>query len=134
MLEKIREIVNSPEVRESWTHTTGGKEPNVNNFERLISIVGGILIAYTAIRRFPLSTIFAVSGGYLLYRGLSGHCPVYETIDFQGAQSQSPTFGSIDQNRASSAQQDPQTTIEPKDKLDEAVWETFPASDPPSSW
>lgn len=54
---------------------------NVSTLERGISAVGGALLTtYGLTRRSPQGITAAVVGGTLLYRGLSGHCPVYASI------------------------------------------------------
>jgi uncharacterized membrane protein len=55
---------------------------NVGDTERTISAVaGGFLLLY-GLSRLSLSTIVAaVTGGALLYRGLTGHCSAYQALD-----------------------------------------------------
>lgn len=52
---------------------------NVGNVERVVSIVAGTALALFGLRRFSLTRLgMAFVGGNLVYRGLTGHCGVYE--------------------------------------------------------
>lgn len=63
---------------------TGSDHINVGQNERLISMAGGLLLAYLGlrnIRSFSTPNILSlVAGGLLLYRGATGHCPVNSAI------------------------------------------------------
>jgi uncharacterized membrane protein len=51
---------------------------NVGPNERLLSLAGGGLLAWLGMREGGLGgAAVAVAGGALVYRGLTGHCPVY---------------------------------------------------------
>lgn len=51
---------------------------NVGNAERLLSVAGGGLLAWLAVKQGGLlGSGLALLGGGLLYRGVSGHCPMY---------------------------------------------------------
>lgn len=53
-------------------------ETNVSKNERLISGVGGGLLALSGLRRGgPLGLLLAAAGGYLVFRAASGHDPAY---------------------------------------------------------
>src|SRR5262245_53920533 len=53
---------------------------NVGDTERWLSILGGGLLALYLLRR-SLGTIVLLGGaGALLYRGLTGHCALYQTM------------------------------------------------------
>jgi len=59
---------------------------NVHKIERLVSIVGGAaLILYGAKRGGLSGAMMAVAGGGLGLRGLSGHCPAYQTLGLSTA-------------------------------------------------
>jgi len=59
---------------------------NVSTIERGISTLGGALLAtYGLSRRSPQGLTAAVVGGTLLYRGISGHCPVYASLGMSSA-------------------------------------------------
>jgi hypothetical protein len=55
---------------------------NVGDTERTISTLAGGFVLLYGLTRLPLSTVVAaVAGGALLYRGLTGHCSVYQALD-----------------------------------------------------
>jgi uncharacterized membrane protein len=55
---------------------------NVGNAERAASTVGGAALALYGLSRFSLGGLaLAAIGGMLAYRGLSGHCDVYQALD-----------------------------------------------------
>ena len=56
-------------------------DTNVSETERWLSLVGGSsLIAYGLVRRDTPGFGLAALGGSLLWRGATGHCPMYQTI------------------------------------------------------
>ena len=135
MLEKMRAKLNRPEVRTAWQRLTRTDRVNVNESERFLSIVGGTGLAlYGLFRLSPGQLSLLLAGGYLLYRGLTGHCPAYELF---GASTASRTEQL--QFRAGDKQvyqpnegQLPTFSTAPHDAVDESNLESFPASDPPS--
>ncbi len=66
---------------------------NVSSFERGLSLGFGVLLIYIGIHKFrksPLRSIFrTAAGSYLIFRGASGHCPVYHRFDVDGTRTQS---------------------------------------------
>ncbi len=113
---------------EAWSGITKTSKPNVNSFERLASLLGGGLLTFYGLRRrSPGGLGLALAGGYMVYRGLTGHCPLYQAFHIDTAHTHQLQFEELSQEL-------PDTTIEPDDTVDEAVWQTFPASDPPASW
>lgn len=135
MWEKLREKINQPGIRETWHNMTKTDKLNINESERLISLLGGAgAVIYGLTRRSPLSLGFALAGGVLLYRGLTGHCPVFEALGISTAsQMEQLQLKMGDQTQSQPASQDrPDTTIDKDSLVDEVVWESFPASDPPA--
>ena len=58
---------------------------NVGDTERWLSLLGGGLLALYLLRR-SLGTVVLLGGaGALLYRGLKGHCPLYEIMGLSTA-------------------------------------------------
>lgn len=56
---------------------TGTSKVNVGRGERILSVVGGAILAALGLRkRKPGNIAMAAGGGYLLFRGLTGYCPV----------------------------------------------------------
>jgi len=83
---------------------------NVGPTERWVSMTaGGALALYGLARRSLAGGVLTALGAGLAYRGVTGHCPVYETlgIDTAGAR--------IDDGRVQEASED-----------------SFPASDAPA--
>ena len=88
-----------------------GTNNNVGNPERVASAVaGGALALYGLTRRSIGGGLLAAIGASLLYRGSTGHCPVYESLG-------------IDTNRTEEPRPDP---------VEAASEDSFPASDAPS--
>ncbi|MBA2621665.1 MAG: DUF2892 domain-containing protein [Acidobacteria bacterium] len=59
---------------------------NVGDNERLASSVGGGLLAGYGIYRMDLvGAVLAALGGALLYRGATGHSPIYDALDINTA-------------------------------------------------
>lgn len=65
---------------------------NVGDTERWASVVGGALLARSGLRRSSLKGLFlTLLGGTLIYRGVTGHCDVYEVLGIStGRRTQSP--------------------------------------------
>ncbi len=129
----------------------GARQMNVGNVERLVSIlVGAIGLLMLSRRLFVYVTLAALSG-YLLFRGISGRCALYAraNIDTRGQED----FVASIRDAGTRAASDARTTA-PADRIGEgdsedseiarwmereravdpveqASWESFPASDPP---
>jgi uncharacterized membrane protein len=55
---------------------------NVGEVERLLSLLGGGLLAVEGLRRGTLGgAALAAVGGAFVYRGVTGHCPWYAALD-----------------------------------------------------
>jgi|GEM_PF-2338446 len=55
---------------------------NVGDTERTMSVLAGAFVLLHGLSKLSLSTIVtAVTGGALIYRGLTGHCSVYQALD-----------------------------------------------------
>lgn len=68
--------------KESGIHNYGTTTINVSNKERLVSVALGAFFLTRGFKKFkPLSLAL---GGYLLYRGASGHCAAYSQIQRMG--------------------------------------------------
>ena len=61
--------------------STGAKQTvNVNKVERIASILAGTLLLFKGLKNKSkrLQIPSAVAGGYLIYRGVTGHCDLYK--------------------------------------------------------
>ncbi|HEX9509216.1 MAG TPA: SRPBCC family protein [Puia sp.] len=58
---------------------TSFREPHVNTgrTERVISAIAGSLLLYKITQKHKADSLLLLAGGYLLYRGISGHCPIH---------------------------------------------------------
>ena len=76
----------TPDVFSQPSPPAGQAEVNVGTPERTISVAAGSLLALLGLGRggAPGLLIAAVGGG-LIYRGASGHCPLYKAIDMDTA-------------------------------------------------
>src|ERR1044072_3157182 len=65
---------------------TSTRSVNVGQYERLASAVGGGALALYGITRGSLGGIaLALVGAALVQRGVSGHCELYEAMNFSSA-------------------------------------------------
>jgi uncharacterized membrane protein len=87
-------------------------ERNLGGAERAISIAGGALLALLALRKAPAALLMAALAGFLLFRGARARCPLYDALGL------------------STAAEPPRQHTE--HLVDNAVEESFPASDPPA--
>ena len=80
------------EEKQNQSHSAGPIE-NVSSFERGLSLGFGVLLIYSGIHKFrksPLKSIIRTAiGSGLIFRGASGHCPVYHRFDVDGTRTQS---------------------------------------------
>jgi uncharacterized membrane protein len=68
---------------------TGSGHMNVGYPERMASVVGGPLLALYGLSRGTRGGVMlAAAGGYLLYRGLTGRCPIYGALGLSSAAQQ----------------------------------------------
>jgi Inner membrane protein YgaP-like, transmembrane domain len=109
---------------------SGASCQNVGQIDRCTSAaLGGALAAYGVSRdSFVGRALLIGLGAGLLYRGLSGYCPLYRALGID-------TRGSAEEQKAGAA---PACTERPQfedgsvDVVQEASEDSFPASDPPS--
>lgn len=73
---------------------------NVGGGERLISMALGGLLAARGVRRGSIGGLLtACTGGYLMYRGWSGHCAVYERLGVRTSNGPIEVHESVTVNR-----------------------------------
>ncbi len=130
----------------------GERQMNVGNIERLVSIlIGGIGLLMLSRKVFVYVTLAALSA-YLLFRGVTGRCALYAraNIDTRGQEdfvagirdaqmrtTGSSTHVSTPEDRIGAGDSE-DSEIErwmererAVDPVEQASWESFPASDPP---
>lgn len=56
---------------------------NVGKTERIASVAGGAFLTYLGLKNLgrPANLLLTLTGGFLLYRGASGNCPVNTALD-----------------------------------------------------
>lgn len=65
----------------------GSQETNMSDAERMLSIVGGTALALFGLSRMPKGSLILLAGGiYAVYRGVNGHCHVYEQLGIDHGQ------------------------------------------------
>jgi uncharacterized membrane protein len=93
---------------------TSARDTNVGHAERWASGAVGGALALRGLGSFSAGGLLELAAGVaLLYRGVTGHCPVYERLGVDTA------------HRG-------QVGAAPERLVDETLEETFPASDAPS--
>src|SRR5437660_1383066 len=86
MMTRLLEMPHLHADRRSSRHEGDGhgRQPsrvNVGPKERDVSMAAGAIVALQGLSRATLpGLIEAAVGGFLIYRGATGHCPVYERL------------------------------------------------------
>jgi hypothetical protein len=119
-------------------------EKNVGNIERWASLLGGGAIAAYALRRerrlSPLAGALALGAATLLFRGATGHCPVYGPLGLNTADLDAdwtrPLSREAKNFRGKWPLPEGARLVRPgereRDSVEQASRDSFPASDPPS--
>jgi uncharacterized membrane protein len=59
----------------------GSHEKNMSEMERTISMAAGAALVLLGLSRMPKTSLLVLAGGaYAVYRGMNGHCHVYEQL------------------------------------------------------
>lgn len=102
---------------------------NLNDWERIASIAAGLTGFFLLSRRLLIYLTLAALSAYLLYRGLTGYCFVYDKANLSTRNVGEGDDRSDDSTMASASER---WRSETHDIVEEASWESFPASDPPA--
>lgn len=100
---------------------------NVGPVERVASVVVGAALTFVGLfftRGFARKLVLGVAGGGLIHRGATGRCAFYKAIGVDTARRPGPL-----PDVAETPRPEEQWT---EARIDEAIDESFPASDPPS--
>lgn len=60
--------------------TSLDRKANIGDTERVFSAVAGSLLLYFVTKKHKVESALLLGGGYLLYRAISGHCPLSAVI------------------------------------------------------
>jgi hypothetical protein len=105
MMADLNNSLPQPQTRRSVAHEMPADGAvNVGDSERLLSLLGGGLLALYMLRR-SLGTVVLLGGaGALLYRGLKGQCALYQAMGVstaaQDPQSAPPRSGAAPEEQS----------------------------------
>jgi uncharacterized membrane protein len=57
-------------------HTNNSSHTAIGEGQRIVSAVGGSLLVYYVAKKHKADSLLLLGGAYLLYRAISGHCPI----------------------------------------------------------
>lgn len=106
------------------------QQVNVGDTERLASILGGGLVLISMARFGSLTSVLGtLLGAGLIYRGLTGHCHLYEALEMNTNDECGESMD-FDRSRESSDQDVESGDL--RNRVEIASTDSFPASDPPA--
>lgn len=62
-------------------HTQTDTSTDLGEGQRVLSAIGGSLLVYYVAKKHKADSLLLLGGAYLLYRALSGHCPISAAIN-----------------------------------------------------
>src|SRR5258707_3697353 len=57
-------------------HTHSHTKTDIGDGQRVLSAIGGSLLVYYVTKKHKADALLLLGGAYLLYRAVSGHCPI----------------------------------------------------------
>jgi hypothetical protein len=116
---------------------------NVNDLERQISLLGGgALLAAGILRGRVSGVVMALAGAGFVYRGATGHCLMYQFLGVSTCAEQNCGEESAAKPSRASAEDlqqmqqrvgnEGREALDLDDPVEQASFDSFPASDPPS--
>lgn len=71
-------------IRDTYDTVFGG-ERNMSTLERVTSVGLGLIVAAAGVNRADLpGAVMGLTGGALVARGMSGHCPIKSAMGYDG--------------------------------------------------
>lgn len=132
-------VMNRSQANPKTASKFGSANINIGTAERAASVLIGAAI-FLVLRRKLLPYLGALGiAGYLLYRGVSGRCLIYEamemdTSDFDLSDLTEGDLNLSQMSRSDKSDNEKAVPEDMEDEVDEALVESFPASDPPGNW
>ncbi len=77
MFEDMNSEIAVPQNQSSVSKTF---RLNVSNIERVLSVMGGTYLLIDSTLKKEFSILKTLAAGFLLFRGVSGHCPLYQSV------------------------------------------------------
>jgi hypothetical protein len=81
MAESVITISQPQSTRPAESPITNERPVNVGDMERWLSLLGGGALALYSLRRSLGNFMLLFGAGALIYRGLTGHCALYQTME-----------------------------------------------------
>lgn len=64
-------------------HTHHDANADIGEGQRMVSAIGGSLLVYYVAKKHKADSLLLLGGAYLLYRAVSGHCPISAALKAQ---------------------------------------------------
>ena len=108
---------------------------NVGDIERSLSFAGGLaLLIYILVRRPRIGLPLGLDAAYMIYRGATGHCVVYEAMGINRVRKFVPQAQTLLRRESIERyirEHELARDLENEDVVEMASEDSFPASDPP---
>jgi uncharacterized membrane protein len=117
------ENVHGASLEETYAHPV---HLNVGRHERLLSATAGAALAGLGVKRGGvLGALGALAGGVLLYRGISGYCPVYGALGRSSATRRELGMDRMERGASASVALDRGTRVDQRVVIQRPVHEVF---------